>query len=53
MQNHFIVPIGLMLLITAAGAISGGLGFIIVLLKKYIKFLLCYYNLLFPIYSSN
>ena len=39
MQNHFIVPIGLMLLITAAGAISGGLGFIIELLKKYIDYI--------------
>jgi len=32
--NQFIVPVGVMLLITAVGAISGGLGFIIALLKK-------------------
>ena len=34
LMNQFIVPVGVMLLITAAGAISGGLGFIIALLKK-------------------
>ena len=32
--NHFIIPIGVLLIVTTTGAICGGIGFIIVFIKK-------------------
>ena len=32
--NHFIIPVGVFLLVTATGAICGGIGFIIFLIKR-------------------
>ena len=34
MLNHFIVPIGIMLLVSSLGAICGGIVFIIEFIKK-------------------
>ena len=32
--NHFIIPIGILLLVTTTGAICGGVGYIIALIKR-------------------